>query len=266
MVQIVDIPQLGSEVVRQVAELRTLVPDWRADLSSPLRYSIEQQVQQLIANRTLLNATGQQLVVSDATGSDLDQLLGNFGMTREVGETDGEFRRRVPDQWAALSRETEPGLLRRIVQQTAAGDASMVRGANYAVTLYVQNAVYNTSTQALRDDVEAAMNSPDEKPWYSDFTVAAETRTAYTVTGTVSLEAGFVQSQVEQAVYQALDDALLAQRRLNRVPLLSPMIVAMHDVDGVSSVSLTVTPGTVLTATAMASTVYVGSRGALVFS
>ena len=266
MVQAVDVPAVDVEVVRQIDELRALVPDWRADLSSPLRYATEQQVDLLIRNRTLLNATGRQLIVSEATGTDLDQLLANYGMVRMPGEGDRAFRLRVPDAWAALSRETEPGLLRRVIELSGASDASMSRGANYAVTLYVQDAGFTASDAALRTDVQQLMNRADERPWYSDFVVSAETRTAYTVTGAVTLEMGFVQSQVESDVNAALDAALLAQRRLNRVPQLSPMIVAIHDIDGVASVNLVVTPGTALTATATPSTVWVGTRGAITYS
>ena len=266
MVQLVPIPQQGAEVVRRTNDLRTRLPDWRADQSSPLRYAIEQRVSELVSELTILNASGQALVVGDATGRDLDQLLANFAMLRTAGESDAAFRARVPDQWAALSRETEPGLLRRMIENTAADDASMVRGANYAVTLYVQGMDYTASDAALRTAVQTFANRATERPWYSDFTVAAETRTAYTITGTVTLEAGFVQSQVETLVNTALDAALLAQQRLGRVPQLSPMIVAIHDVDGVTSVNLMAAPPATLTATADPSVVFTGTRGALTYN
>lgn len=266
MVQLVATIDPGMESVRLVTELQGLLPAWRADLSSPLRYAIDQRAQEKNQERVLLNTTARQLVVRYATGVDLDELLENFGMQRTAGESDQVFRARVPDHWAALSRETEPGLLRRVIELTDAGDAAMTRGANYAVTLYVQTETYGASDAALRTAVQTAMNGATVKPWYSDFTVSAETRTAYTVTGAVTLEAGFVQSQVENDVNTALDAALLAQQRLNRVPMLSPMIVAVHDVDGVAGVNLTVTPSTVLTATAAPSTVYTGTRGALTYS
>ena len=259
-------PDAGAEVVRRTNELRTLLPDWRADLSSPLRYAIEIRTRERVAEIALLNASGNALVVGEATGRDLDQLLANFAMLRTAGESDRDFRARVPDQWAALSRETEPGLLRRLIEITDAGDASMMRGANYAVTLWVQTETYGASDAVLRTAVQTTMNDPTERPWYSNFTVSAETRTAYTVTGSVTLEMGFVQSQVEPLVNAALDAALLAQRRLNRVPQLSPMIVALHDVDGVASVNLMTTPGTALTATATPGTVWVGTRGAITYA
>ena len=266
MVQLVPLPGMTTESLRLVTALQARLPDWRAEVSSPLRYAIELRVQDKIAELGLLNATASQLIVSDADGIDLDQLLANFDMARLPGESDADFRARVPDQWAALSRETEPGLLRRVVELTAAVDASMSRGANYAVTLYVQSAGFNASDAALRTAVQTTMNRADVKPWYSDFTVQAETRTVYTVTGNVMLEPGAVQSVVAPLVQQALDDELLKQRRLNMVPMLSPMIVAVHAVDGVLQVNLSVAPGNILTATAADSTVYVGSRGALTYS
>ena len=266
MVQLVPIPDRGSEINRLVTALRTRLPDWRADFSSPLRYAIELRVLDSETELGLLNATGEQLIVSTASGPDLDELLTNFAMQRQPGESDQAFRGRVPDHFAGLSRETEPGLLRRVLLITDAADATMVRGANYAVTLYVQAAGFEASTAALRAQVQSVMNGPDIKPWYSDFTVTAETRTAYTVTGTVMLESGFVQTAVEPGVNQALDAALLAQRRLGRVPMLSPLIVALHDVDGVQAVTLAASPPAVLTATAQDSTVFVGSRGAIAYS
>ena len=266
MVQLVATPDPGVEAVRLVGELQSQLPDWRADLSSPLRYALEQRAREKFAELSLLNVTGQQLIIGTATGPDLDDLLANFDMLRVPGESDAAFRARVPDAWAALSRETEPGLLRRLIEITPAGDASMMRGANYAVTLWVQDEDYDASDAALRTAVQTTMNSATERPWYSNFTVSAETRTAYTITGTVTLEMGFVQSQVEPAVNTALDAALLAQRRLNRVPQLSPMIVAVHDVDGVASVNLVATPGAALTATAAPGTVWVGTRGSLTYA
>ena len=266
MVQIVAVPSLAPESVRLVAELQAQLPDWRAEVSSPLRYAIEQRVLETISELNLLNATARQLIVADATGEDLDELLANFSMTRVIGESDTAFRARVPDQWAGLSRETEPGLLRRVVALTDAVDASMSRGANYAVTLYVQASGFTASTPVLRTAVQTTANAPDFRPWYSDFTVSAETRTPYTIDGTVTLAPGGVQSVVSPLVNSALDAELTRQQRLGQVPMLSPMIVAIHDVDGVLQVNLTATPPAVLTASASPGTVYTGTRGTLTYS
>lgn len=263
MVQILTPPDPAAELVRLVGLVQAQLPEWRAETSSPIRYALELRVQDRVQEVALLNASGEALIVSTAEGQDLDQLLQNFGMVRQPFEQDEAFRARVPQHFAGLSRETVPGLIGRVVQQDEVADAAMVRGANYAVTVYIQEDGFTASTAGIRTAIQNYLNGPDVRPWYADFTVAAETRTAYTVAGIVTLAPTGVESVVSPLVDSAIDSALLLQRRLNRVPALSPVIAAVQAVDGVDSVVLTATPNSVLSASASPSVVFVGARGSV---
>ena len=234
MVRLVAVPDPDDEAVRLVAEVQTALPQWRASQSSPLWYALEQRAADLAAERALLNESGRALVVSDAVGEDLDQLLANFAMTRQAGETDAELRARVPDHWAQLANDTEPGIIRRALAVPGVADATMRRDANYQVTLWLQGAGFTAPTEALRTAVMTAMNARDAKPWYADFVVAAvaaHRRTDYTVVGTVGLTAD--TALLRQQVIQAINDVALAERRLNRTTYLSQYTAAAHAVEGV---------------------------------
>ena len=188
MVQLVTPPVLAAEVTRLTTELQTAIPDWRNDESSPVRYALEDRVREKIADYILLNTSGQALIVADATGNDLDHLLANFAMQRRSQESDADFRARVPAQWTGLNRDTAPGILNHVTGITGIDDASLTRGANYAVTVYIQAAGYTASVPSLRTQAQNALNRDDFKPWYADYTVAAETRTAFSIVGTVNLD------------------------------------------------------------------------------
>ena len=265
MVRLVDIPVFSAEVARLADDVQTALPDWRNDESSPLRYALEQRVRDKILDYTLLNESGQALIIADATGRDLDRLLENFDMTRRSGESDEDFKGRVPDQWTGLNRDTEPGILNYLRGIAGVSDATLARGANYAVTAYIQGPDYGATTPTLRTRVQAELNRDDFKPWYADFTVGAETRTPYMLAGTVMMDTT-VTSNV-MATQDAIDDALRAlynsNRRLNRSVVLSPFIAAVQNLDEVASVSLTfagagTTPSGPLAAAI--STVWVGSH------
>ena len=266
MVRIVTPPDPAAELVRLVGLVQTELPGWRAETSSPIRYSLELRIQDRLLEIALLNASGEALIVGTAEGDDLNQLLSNFGMVRQPFESDAEFRARVPEHFAGLSRETVPGLIGRVIQQDEVADAAMTRGANYAVTVYIQEDGYTASTAGVRTAIQNYLNGPTVRPWYSDFTVAAETRTAWTLAGAVTLAPTGVESVVSPLVDAAIDSALLLQRRLNRVPALSPITAAVQAVDGVDSVILTATPNSVLQASASPSVVFVGTRGAVVYA
>ena len=265
MVRLVSVPDSGSELTRRIAEVQTALPEWRADPSSPIWYALEQRVVDLVSELSQLNESGQALVVGDAQGDDLDQLLANFAMTRQTDETDAAFRARVPEQWAQLANDTEPGVLRRVSAISGVADATLARGANYVVTLYLQGTGYTAPTEPLRTAVLAAMNAADAKPWYTDFqvaTLAQHLRTDYSVVGTVGLEDN---SSVNQGLVRAaLTEQALSDRRLGRTIYLSQYTAAAQGAGGAVYANLAfAAPNAAASSLAGAvGTVWVGSAAA----
>lgn len=249
MVQLVTPPVLADEIERITAQLQADAPDWRNDQSSPVRYALENRVREKIADYILLNNSGQALIVEDATGNDLDQLLANYAMQRRSGESDADFRARVPAQWTGLNRDTAPGILNYVTGIEDVTDASLTRGANYAVTVYIQGPDFGASTPTLRTQAQNALNRDDFKPWYADYTVAAETRNDFSIVGTVNLDTSVTRdvNAAQMVIGPALQAVIDADRRLNRAVTLSRYVAAVQNLDEVSSVSLTFT-GTGVTA------------------
>ena len=243
MAQIHAIPALTQEVARIVAAYRVgLGPDWRADPSGPLTIVAEVEAQHNIDRLGLLNSSGLALQLRTATGADLDDLVALVDLTRRGGESDAELRARVPLQLRGLSAYSEPGILDYAMGLPGVADASLVRGANYAITVYVQATGFEPSTPELRTMVQTALNAPAYKFIFQDYTAAAETRTAYTVQGAITYSPLGVQATVQAGVEAAVDANLLAQRRLNRRISLAAINAAALTVDQVQDAVLTISP------------------------
>ena len=95
------------------------------------------------------------------------------GLTRRGGESDAELRARVPLQLRGLSAYSEPGILDHVRTLDGVADASLVRGANYAITIYVQAIDFAASDATLRTAVQTALNARDYKFIFMDFVVGA---------------------------------------------------------------------------------------------
>ena len=242
MAQIHDIPALDAETARITTAYRVALPDWRADRSGPLTYVAEIEAQYNIDRLRLLNSSGEALQLRTATGADLDDLVALVGLTRRTGEADAALRARVPLQLRGLSAYSEPGILDHIRTLDGVSDASLVRGANYAITVYVQAAGFAASTPALRTAVQTALNAADYKFIFMDFAVAAETRTDYSVDGTITYDPAQTEAVIKPLVDAAVNANLLAQRRLNRQLSVSAVQAAALSVAGVQAAVLAATP------------------------
>lgn len=242
MAQIHSVPTLGGETARIRAAYAAVIHEWRNDQSGPLTYVAEVEAQQNIDRLQLLNSSGNALQLRTATGSDLDDLVALVDVTRRVSETDAELRARVPIELRARAEFTVPAILDYVRALDGVSDASLDRGANYAATIYVQADDYAASDATLRTAVQTALNAPAYKPVFVDFTVAAETRTAYTIRGTITYSPDQTEADIKPLVDAAVEANLLAQRRLNRGLSLSAIDAAAVAIVGVHSAAITATP------------------------
>ena len=277
MVTRVTVPELMAESERLVAELVALLPDWTADESDPLRYAIEQRVANKIIEYQELNASYRALIVSQSTGDDLDLLMANYNLTRNASESDAEFRARLPLQFAALSKDTDSYILVQALSYPGVSDASFIRRANYNVDVYIQATGYTDSNppagnppvrpstdSTLQAGLQTFMNSGtvggiSVSPWFSDFNVQNETRTDYTIDGTVTYQS----PATEESIAAAITAQELVERRLGRTVQVSRFIAAALGVLGVNDAQLTLTPAP---QAGTDDTVYVGSIGTVTYT
>ena len=273
MVQLIEIPLAFNEVLRRRAELAVSAPNWTNDDSSVVVYNIEDYTRSEIENMRLLNSSGKALIVVDAEGDDLDELMSNFLLTRLPGESDRAFRARLPDAFNQLNKSTDGAVRARAIQVDGVVDASISRivATPYNGTVYIQETNFVVSTPAVRTLAQTHLNEESWKLWRDLFTVAAETRIEYEINGIVSHDG--TNLAISTQVNTAVVNTEINVRRLGRVITATDYIRNLTVLDGVVSVEitfdLTATSGTTEAFTRLPdgsaanppSTVYVGTPG-----
>lgn len=283
---IVVIPDATTEVNRIRTAIAAAVPDWANLDGDVIVYATEQQVADRIRAYNLLNSSGRALIVATAQGDDLDDLLGNFDLTRLPGESDAAFRARLPSAFSATSGNTADYVRTQALAVTGVVDAQLDRetatGRN--ATVYIQATGFTAPDAALRTTAQNYLNDESRKPWDKLFTVAdaSASRYAYTLTAVgpdngIIYNPSFDLAALQTAVDAALDAALLRAQRYNRAVRPSEFVQAALGVDGIlaanfafagAAISQSWTIGSVTTSNsatrlnARDRNVYIGTRGA----
>ena len=128
MVTIITVPELLPEINRRITQLRTALPEWTGDVSDPLYYVVAERVQNLINELETLNSSAKQLIIATATGDDLDELMSNYNLTCNAGESDADLRARLPRQFQALSKDTESYVKVQALSQAGVSDVAITLG------------------------------------------------------------------------------------------------------------------------------------------
>ena len=271
MVQFVELPTRADALASYTAAFVAGIPGWvnNGD-NDPLHYAAGHLIDRGHEIEELVNRTAASVTLGLATGEDLDLLL---IWPREPGATDAEALATERERLALLSGFSRARLKALVKQVAGVSDASILRGSNYAVTIYIQGtgadgAKYQPSGNPLATDatlrtaVANHMNSIPNESWFADFTVAAETRTAYTVHATIIYAADVADLEaLRTALADAFEQAMFDLQTLNTGIYDSDVNQRVKNaVPQVKDIALTMTPAG--DKAPAESTVYVGSVAA----
>ena len=275
--QRVVVPELIAETNRMIAELQADLPDWTADASSPIRYAVAQRVANKIIEYMTLNGSYDALLFSRAKGDDQDLLMEWIGLERRAGESDDDYRARGRNQFNALDKDNNDWAPLQARTVLGVSDAAIIKRGNDNVDVYIQGPNYTDSnppsgTPPVRPTTDSTLqaavqefltngvvNGVSISPWFAQYDVKNETRTPYTIAGTITYQA----PATEATIAAAITAQELTERRLGRTVSVSRFIAAALSVDGVHDPRLTLTP---TPAAGSNDTVYVGTIGTITYT
>ncbi len=239
-----------------VEALSAILPDWDSSLESDAIVKLlEQFAYREILLRSRVNDAARAVMLSTATGADLDAIAARYHVARftiveaddtarppveAVMEDDADLRERVLLAFEALSVAGPSGAY---LSATLNADA---RVSSVAVTSPEPGEVVVTvlSTEGdgiadadLLDAVSAALNDEDTRPLTDHVTVQAGTRIDYAINAELTIYDGPAADVVRTASEEAVTAFAAGQRRLGEPVTIDGLHKALR-VDGVKKVSL----------------------------
>lgn len=237
-------------VDQQEAIARTLALE-----SDPIVKLLQENAYRELMLRQRVNEAAQAVMLGYATGHDLDQLGGNFNVSRlvitpadettlpptsAVMESDSDFRVRIQQAFEGLSVAGSVGAY-QFHGRSADGrvaDVSVTSPTPACVTVSVLSREGNGSASPeLIARVAAALNAEDVRPVADRVTVLSATIVPYEIDAVLYLFPGPEAEPIRQASEQKLKTYISTQHRLGRDIRLSAIYAALH-VEGVQRVEL----------------------------
>ncbi|MBC3211922.1 baseplate assembly protein [Serratia fonticola] len=235
---------------QQEAIARTLALE-----SEPIVKLLQENAYREVMLRQRVNEAAQAVMLGYATGQDLDQLGGNFNVSRlvitpadettlpptpAVMESDSDFRVRIQQAFEGLSVAGSVGAY-QFHGRSADGrvaDVSVTSPTPACVTVSVLSREGNGSASPeLIARVAAALNAEDVRPVADRVTVLSATIVPYEIDAVLYLFPGPEAEPIRQASEQKLKTYISTQHRLGRDIRLSAIYAALH-VEGVQRVEL----------------------------
>ncbi|NYA43219.1 baseplate assembly protein [Serratia fonticola] len=260
VIEVLDFEEIFDE---RKERLITLYPGDQQDaIRRTLAYESEPIVKLLQENayrelilRQRVNEAAQAVMLGYAAGQDLDQLGGNFNVSRlvitpedgtalpptpAVMESDNDFRVRIQQAFEGLSVAGSMGAY-QFHGRSADGrvaDVSVTSPTPACVTVSVLSREDNgTANPELLAIVAAALNAEDVRPVADRVTVLSATIVPYEIDAVLYLFPGPEAEPIRQASEQQLKTYISTQHRLGRDIRLSAIYAALH-VEGVQRVEL----------------------------
>lgn len=235
---------------QQEAIARTLALE-----SEPIVKLLQENAYREVLLRQRVNEAAQAVMLGFASGSDLDQLGGNYNVTRlvvtpaddsalpsvaAVMESDSDFRGRIQQAFEGLSVAGSVGAY-QFHGRSADGrvaDVSVTSPTPASVTVSVLSREGDgTASPELIAIVAAALNAEDVRPVADRVTVQSAKIVPYVIDAVLYLFPGPEAEPVRQASEQKLKAYISTQHRLGRDIRLSAIYAALH-VEGVQRVEL----------------------------
>ncbi|WP_370606366.1 baseplate assembly protein [Pantoea ananatis] len=270
----IDLSQLPAPNVVETLDYETLLAERKATLislypadeqasvarvlaleSDPLVKLLQENAYREVILRQRINEAAKAVMVAWASGSDLDQLGANNGVTRlvltpadtsatppveAVMERDEDFRARIAAAFEGLSVAGPSGAY-EFHARSADGrvaDASAISPSPASVTITVLSREGNGAAGSdLLAIVNAALNDEDVRPVADRVTVQSAQIVDYRVDATLYLYPGPEAEPIRAAAEAKLKAFVNTQARLGRDIRKSALYAALH-VEGVQRVEL----------------------------
>lgn len=223
--------------------------------SEPLTKLLQENAYREIHWRQRVNEAAKAVMLAYSSNEDLDQLVANFDVERLVidqgdpnatppvlptYESDADLRLRAQQAWEGLSVAGPRGSY-EYEALSADGRISDARATSpspaYVVVTLLTNEGDGTASQAVIDQVEAALSDEDTRPIGDRLTVQSATIVNYQIDATLYVYPGPEQEPILQAAQTALQTYIGTQRRIGRDIRISAIHAALH-VEGVQRVEL----------------------------
>lgn len=220
--------------------------------SEPLNIIAQAMAWRELLLRQRINDGVAACMLSHSTGSDLDNLGANMNVQRlviteatdttpAVTESDAAFRMRIQSAFEGLSVAGPSGAYEYFAR-SASGKVADARATSPApaevVVALLSTDGDGTATEALINEVKAALNDETVRPVADRLTVKSAEIISYTIDAALYFYPGPESEPILQAARAQLDAWLAEQRRIGRDVARSAIMAALH-VPGVQRVELT---------------------------
>lgn len=223
--------------------------------SDPINKLIQENVYRELVLRQRINDAAQSVMLTYASGSDLDQIGANYGVERLVLDTgdanavppvaatyeaDSDFRRRIQ---LSLEGYTTAGSTESYIYHGLSADADVadidpVSPTPGVVMVYVLSRTGDgTASESLLAKVAAALNAETVRPLTDQVSVLSASIVTYSIEAELVLYPGPDAEVVRAAAQAAIELYVETQRAMGRDVNLSGIYAALHQ-PGVQRVEL----------------------------
>ena len=249
---------LDFEVIfaRKLARLVELDPTFNALVESDPAYKVLQvSAYDELMLRQRINEAAKAVMLAYASGTDLDQLAGNFQLERlvvtpadpaaippvpAVYESDTSLRRRVQLSFEGFTTAGSQGsyIFAALNSSGLVLDANAFSPEPGLVSVYVLSREANgTASEQLLDVVNAAVNAEEVRPMTDQVSVLSAAVTDYQIEAVLTVFPGPDAELIRQAAVQAAQAYATSVHRLAYDVTYSGLMAALHQ-NGVQSVEL----------------------------
>lgn len=256
--EIIDTLTYEQIFERRLMRFRAIVPSYTNLVEGdPVYMLIQAESYEELNLRERINNAYRQTNIAYATGTNLDNLVANVGLTRQVKtaavldaagnieipailETDDQLRRRYLLIWHALGSATFGWYsFHALNADENVKDAFPKRTAPGEVTIYIQSEGDTpVPTAELLTTVREYLNHVDRRILCDTLVIAPVQSVPYQITAEITIEHELNSQSILDSVTRAITDFAEDQEGINRDIALS-RIYAILNPDGVSNVTLT---------------------------
>ena len=224
--------------------LRTAIPSWDASTEDPLYAAAERLALREVERVQTINSQFRQNFIPTASGTNLDNLAALVQVARLQGESDDDFRVRIPDAIASQAIGTEEAWRQFAIESTP-GVNDVVSSAVWTSTIAPTYTIYAAKNGGValsateRTAMQTYLNARNRKPLGTTVTVAATREVAYTITVALTYDSreyniGALEDAVRASLYGYIDEHVGIGQGI-----YVNGIIAAASVDGVLSASVT---------------------------
>lgn len=259
----IDLSTLAAPTIVVVKDFETILAEILAELlernptieiseSDPDFKKLENEAYREMLLRQEAQDGGKQVMLAYATGANLDQLGANFDCARKTGETDTDYRARIPLSLEAISTAgSRNSYIYHALSVDGVANVSVigpdddaeitVEPGNVLVTVLAaptEDAPEGTPTAELLTKVTAALNAEDVRPLCDFVTVQAATLTEFSIAATLYFYSGPDAATIMEAAQAAVEAYVTECHKIGYDVARSGIFRALHQT-GVQRVTLT---------------------------